>query len=343
MERFYAIHNTPIFLGRQGESNAREVAFDIAPWEELYGTGTVQLFARRHGESVMYPVPFTRDGSLVVWTVVEGDVGVVGQTGECELSYQPNDDTMVKSETWSTFVLPSMDGEVGEAPDAAKAWIDVLRQETANQQKIAEQAVLSATDAAQSAGVAGGRASAAAKSAEAAEAAKRAITEMEVSATSLSQGESATVSTELVDGVYRMLIGIPGGAKGDTGPQGPKGDKLQVVGYAVEADYTTVYLDSGETFKVPNGKNGAAGAAGVGIDRVWQSEESEEDGGKNKISVQLTNGVQGSFSVRNGKTGSKGEPGKTPVRGTDYWTAEDQQDIVSAVLANFTDVSEVGM
>lgn len=41
--------------------------------------------------------------------------------------------------------------------------------------------------------------------------------------------------------------------------------------------------------------------------------------------------------------GEKGEPGYTPQRGIDYWTADDQQAMVDAVIANFTDVSEVGM
>ena len=39
--------------------------------------------------------------------------------------------------------------------------------------------------------------------------------------------------------------------------------------------------------------------------------------------------------------GPQGEKGDAPEKGVDYWTEEDQQDIVDAVLANFTDVSEV--
>lgn len=35
--------------------------------------------------------------------------------------------------------------------------------------------------------------------------------------------------------------------------------------------------------------------------------------------------------------------GYTPERGTDYWTDTDKTEIVNAVLANFTDVSGVGM
>lgn len=39
--------------------------------------------------------------------------------------------------------------------------------------------------------------------------------------------------------------------------------------------------------------------------------------------------------------GTDGTDGKTPVRGTDYWTAADKQEIVSDVLAALPDGSEV--
>ena len=38
----------------------------------------------------------------------------------------------------------------------------------------------------------------------------------------------------------------------------------------------------------------------------------------------------------------KGKDGHTPVKGKDYFTEADKTEIVNAVLANFTDVSEVG-
>lgn len=42
-----------------------------------------------------------------------------------------------------------------------------------------------------------------------------------------------------------------------------------------------------------------------------------------------------------GPQGPKGAPGKTPARGTDYWTAADKQEIVSDVLAALPDGTEV--
>ena len=44
-----------------------------------------------------------------------------------------------------------------------------------------------------------------------------------------------------------------------------------------------------------------------------------------------------------GPVGPPGPVGPSPKVGVDYFTAEDKQEIVAAVLANFTDVSEVGL
>ena len=42
-----------------------------------------------------------------------------------------------------------------------------------------------------------------------------------------------------------------------------------------------------------------------------------------------------------GEKGDPGTPGKTPVRGTDYWTAADKAEIVADVLAALPDGTEV--
>ena len=44
---------------------------------------------------------------------------------------------------------------------------------------------------------------------------------------------------------------------------------------------------------------------------------------------------------KNGAQGEKGADGKTPVRGTDYWTAADKQEIVNSVIAALPDGTEV--
>jgi hypothetical protein len=57
--------------------------------------------------------------------------------------------------------------------------------------------------------------------------------------------------------------------------------------------------------------------------------ESTADGGSNV--VEFTDGK--TLTVKNGKTGGKGDPGKTPVKGLDYWTPVDQQEIESFIAS----------
>ena len=75
----------------------------------------------------------------------------------------------------------------------------------------------------------------------------------------------------------------------------------------------------------------------VGIRSVVQTVISNSDGGTNVITVTKTDGTSSTFTVKNGSKGSTGatgvagEDGYTPVRGTDYWTADDIATIQSYV------------
>ena len=75
----------------------------------------------------------------------------------------------------------------------------------------------------------------------------------------------------------------------------------------------------------------------VGIKSVVQTVISNSDGGTNVITVTKTDGTTSTFTVKNGSkgstgaTGAAGEDGYTPVRGTDYWTADDIAAIQSYI------------
>lgn len=77
---------------------------------------------------------------------------------------------------------------------------------------------------------------------------------------------------------------------------------------------------TGDTLPIYNGKNGTS----VTVSSV---SESFEDGGSNVVNFSDGNKV----TVRNGKAGSPGDPGRTPVRGEDYWTPDDIADIESYI------------
>ena len=79
------------------------------------------------------------------------------------------------------------------------------------------------------------------------------------------------------------------------------------------------------------------GADGIGIQSVEQTATSTEDGGANIITVTKTDGTSSTFTVRNGSkgstgaTGAAGKDGYTPVKGIDYWTADDIAAIQSYI------------
>lgn len=116
------------------------------------------------------------------------------------------------------------------------------------------------------------------------------------------------------------------GAKGDTGPQGPKGDPgadgtgVTILGsFASESDLNST---------VPTGNVGDSYLVG-GYLYVW----SENDGNwENVGKIQGPQGIQG-------EVGPQGETGPAPVRGEDYWNAEDiaqmEQYIADSVADTF--------
>ena len=85
-----------------------------------------------------------------------------------------------------------------------------------------------------------------------------------------------------------------------------------------------------------DGKPGAAGADGV-------TPHIGDNGNWYVGSTDTGNPSRGATGApgKDGEKGEPGAPGKTPVRGTDYWTAADKQEIVNSVIAALPDGTEV--
>lgn len=66
----------------------------------------------------------------------------------------------------------------------------------------------------------------------------------------------------------------------------------------------------------------------IPICKVWDAEQSKY------VGIPALKGDTG-------EKGGKGADGKTPVKGTDYWTAADKQEIVNSVIAALPDGTEV--
>ena len=70
---------------------------------------------------------------------------------------------------------------------------------------------------------------------------------------------------------------------------------------------------------------------GISVAYAEQSVTSTEPNGVNIITITLTDGTQHSFEILNGIT---------PVRGVDYWTEEDKQEIINSILGVIPEAEE---
>lgn len=115
-------------------------------------------------------------------------------------------------------------------------------------------------------------------------------------------------------------------------------DTLTIPGEAADAAVVGQKLteQSDKIAAIPSGKDG------VGIQSVVQTTTSAEDGGTNVVTVTKTDGSSSTFTVKNGSKGSDGAPGTdgapgvdghTPVKGTDYFTDAEKQEIAEDAAA----------
>lgn len=86
---------------------------------------------------------------------------------------------------------------------------------------------------------------------------------------------------------------------------------------------------SSANLKGDKGDKGDTGSTGTSV-TVSNVSESTASGGTNVVTFSDGKKV----NIKNGTNGAKGADGKTPVRGTDYWTEEDKAEIVRQVLAS---------
>lgn len=112
-----------IYLGRQGETNAREIVFDLSALRTKYGTGTATLYHQRSKDPAPYLIGETT-GTTLTWTVSETDTVYAG-IGYCEFRYTFGTEGLSKSTVFATNVKASLSGDV-IIPAALQAWYDAL-------------------------------------------------------------------------------------------------------------------------------------------------------------------------------------------------------------------------
>lgn len=159
------------------------------------------------------------------------------------------------------------------------------------------------------------------------------VTQTETGATITITDKNGTTTTNITNG--------KDGEKGDTGATGNDGVSATHSWNGTTLTITSASGTSSADLKGEKGEKGATGSDGkdgtdgVGISSVTQTTTSTTDGGTNVITVTKTDGTTSTFSVKNGSKGSTGATGETgadgytPVKGTDYWTEADKEEIIS--------------
>jgi hypothetical protein len=138
---------------------------------------------------------------------------------------------------------------------------------------------------------------------------------------------------------------VPVNIKGNTGADGKDGQNGEDGADGISPTISVTSITGGHRIAITDkngtknidvmdgvdgsaGKDGTNGKDGTSV-TVTNVSTSNADGGSNVVT--FSDGK--TLTVKNGSKGSAGTAGKTPVRGTDYWTDADKAEIVNAVSA----------
>ena len=167
--------------------------------------------------------------------------------------------------------------------------------------------------------------------------------------TATKSGKTTTIS---VDGAAIATVedgadGAPGkdGADGQNGAPGAKGKDGVTPTIGSNGNWYLGATDTGKPSRGETGPQGTPGKDGVNGETgpAGPAGPQGHAGAPGKDGAPGAPGAQG----EKGEKGEKGDPGTpgaaghTPVKGTDYWTAADKQEIVNNVLAALPDGTEV--
>lgn len=106
--------NKPIPLGRAGENDYTEIAFDITAWQREFTINSITLMIQRPGEDEAYPADVRIDGGYAIHSLTSGDLAYPG-IGKCQLQMLSGT-VIAKTRIYSTMCNCSLDLSGGDAP-----------------------------------------------------------------------------------------------------------------------------------------------------------------------------------------------------------------------------------
>lgn len=310
-----------ICIGKQGENLATRIDVDVTPWKIEYPTGIISLFVVPPAGNG-YLAALEENGDIISWVIRDTDTASIG-SGKAELILKDEDGTVIKSATAYTSCVPSISSdEPADPPEAIRPWVEQILDAIASGAlagigiESLEQTTISTDDS----GINIWTATLTDGSTYQFEVRNGQRGEKGLQGATGEKGDPFTYA----DFTAEQLAALKGpkGEKGDTGEQGPQGEQGEKGPQGPQGI-------QGETG--PQGPQGIQGLQGEQGEKGVQGETGPQGpkGDKGDTGEQGPKGEKGDT----GDTGPAGANGYTPVRGTDYWTAADQEQIVSDVLA----------
>lgn len=116
-----------LFIGLQGESNARQIDIDMSEWVRDWPNAKVDVLVQRPGEDNTYPVETELRGGHLLWTPQREDVLIAGM-GKAQIILTDKNDVELRSRVVQTIIGESIAGTEGNAPDPVQGWVHEVLQ-----------------------------------------------------------------------------------------------------------------------------------------------------------------------------------------------------------------------
>lgn len=351
-------------LGYQGENKVRTIDIDVSAWLEEYPGAKVVLMVKRPDEDVYYPAG-KQEGNVLLWVIDRADRLYAGR-GKAQVILKGEDDVELRARVVKTKISPSLSGTEVEAPPPYATWVgDVLdaaaKAEAAVEKmpRIGENGNWFGWDAAAgeyvdtglpSRGLDGEDGYTPQKGVDYFDGEDGEDGYTPIKGKDYFDGEdgiSPVVEVTPITGGHRVTITDANGRKyfdvmnGD----GSGGNGGENGGYYIPAvvdailSWTPSKSDmpavpsadikgpkGDEGYTPVKGKDYFDGEDGTSV-TVESVSTSSADGGSNVVT--FSDGK--TMTVKNGSKGSTGDPGRTPVKGTDYYTEADKAALITEV------------
>lgn len=154
--------------------------------------------------------------------------------------------------------------------------------------------------------------------------------------TSMEDGGTTIITVTLTNG-KTSTFPVKNGSKGSAGESGKDGNGIKSA--VLNADYTlTLTFDDGTSYTTPSlrGATGATGGTGPAGSNGKDGVSATHSWNGTTLSITSASGTSSADLKGDkgdkGDTGATGPAGKTPVKGTDYFTEADKAELVASVI-----------